>query len=67
LLILTGTIIGLAVLAAGTLFGKGFSPTVGGWLYAITVVAGILAALRLDYLLIRSTWRWARARDSVKP
>jgi predicted Ser/Thr protein kinase len=67
LLILTGIVIGLAVLAAGTLFGKGFSPTVGGWLYAITVVAGILAALRLDYLLIRSTWRWARAQDSVKP
>lgn len=67
LLILTGIVIGLAVLAAGMRFGTGFSPTVGGWLYAITVVAGILAALRLDYLLIRSTWRWARAGDSVKP
>jgi tRNA A-37 threonylcarbamoyl transferase component Bud32 len=66
LLILTGIVIGMSVVVGGKLFGNGFSPTVGGWLFAATVLGGVLGALRLDYLIVRKTLRWARCQEETK-
>ena len=59
LIILTGIVISVFTVLGGKLFGNGFSPTVGGWLFAATVLVGVLGALWLDYRIIRKTLRWA--------
>jgi predicted Ser/Thr protein kinase len=66
LLIITAIIITLSTMLAGSLFGDGFHPTVGGWLFAATVLAGTAGALRLDYLIIRKTLQWARGHGESK-
>jgi predicted Ser/Thr protein kinase len=67
LMIVTGILIVLSVLLGGAMFGNHFSPTVGGWLFAATIVAGTLGALWLDYFIIRKTLRWARHQEETKP
>jgi predicted Ser/Thr protein kinase len=66
LLILTVIIITLSTVLAGSLFGNGFHPTVGGWLFAATILAGTAGALRLDYIIIRKTLQWARGHTESK-
>lgn len=66
LLILTGVVITAFTVLGGTLFGNGFSPSVGGWLFAATVLVGVLGALWLDYRIVRKTLRWARCQEETK-
>ncbi|MFN0125284.1 MAG: serine/threonine-protein kinase [Verrucomicrobiales bacterium] len=66
LMILTCIVIGFSAVVGGRLFGSDFSPSIGGWLFAATVLAGVLGALWLDYRLVRKTSRWARCQEETK-
>lgn len=66
LLILTGIVITAFTVLGGELFGNGFSPTVGRWLFAATVLVGVLGALWLDYRIVHKTLRWARCQEETK-
>jgi hypothetical protein len=66
LMILTGIVITAFTVLGGKLFGNGFSPTVGGWLFAATVLVGIVGALWLDFRIVRKTLRWASCQEETK-
>jgi tRNA A-37 threonylcarbamoyl transferase component Bud32 len=65
LLLLTWIIVAGAAVLGGAIFGDSFRPTVGGWLMAATVLAGVAGALWLDYRILRATLRWARGQGEA--
>jgi predicted Ser/Thr protein kinase len=65
LVLLTWIIVAAAAVLGGSIFGDSFRPTVGGWLMAATVLAGVAGALWLDYRIVRATLRWARGQGEA--